>query len=137
MTPVEAEAQLRTGRRQSLWAPVFFLITALRRVGYAQLIFLFVILSNRGSVVLFGIAPAVAAIAVAAAVLAWWRFTFTLTDDSRVVESGVLNRQRTVVPLAKVQSVAKLTASSGSTTAFQSRNMKARKAAVPSPTPRY
>lgn len=106
MTPVEAEAQLRTGRRQSLWAPVFFLITALRRVGYAQLIFLFVILSNRGSVVLFGIAPAVAAIAVAAAVLAWWRFTFTLTDDSLVVESGVLNRQRTVVPLAKVQSVA-------------------------------
>lgn len=107
MSPAEAEVALRAGRRQSLWAPVFMMLTAARRVGIAQFAILGALLvANRSSVVLLTIAPLVAVLAIAASVLAWWRFTYTLSDDSLTVDSGVLNRQRIVVPLAKIQSVA-------------------------------
>lgn len=37
--------------------------------------------------------------------LSWWRFTYELTDDAVVVQSGVLSRNRRTIPFDRVQDV--------------------------------
>jgi len=37
--------------------------------------------------------------------LSWWRFTYELTDDALVVQSGVLSRNRRTIPFDRVQDV--------------------------------
>lgn len=56
--------------------------------------------------------PAIAALAVAAAVVSlmirwihWRRFTYRLTPDALVIESGVLSRQRRTIPFDRVEDV--------------------------------
>lgn len=55
-------------------------------------------------VVMFALAAA--ALAAAAAVLGWWRFRYTLGEGEIVIESGVLQRNRRVIPFHRVQDVA-------------------------------
>ena len=45
-------------------------------------------------------------IGIAVAVLAWWRFRYTVRDREIVVESGILRRQRRVIPYDRVQDIA-------------------------------
>lgn len=52
-----------------------------------------------------GIALAVALVAIALRTLAWRRFTYALTDDALVIESGVLSRNRRTIPFDRVQDV--------------------------------
>jgi putative membrane protein len=52
------------------------------------------------------IAAAAALVGVVGAVLVWWRFRYTVFDDEIVIESGVLHRQRRVIPYDRVQDIA-------------------------------
>jgi putative membrane protein len=47
-----------------------------------------------------------AGIGVVAALLSWWRFRYTVGDSEIVIESGVLHRQRRVIPFERVQDIA-------------------------------
>jgi putative membrane protein len=47
-----------------------------------------------------------ALIGVAVALLAWWRFRYTVGAGEIVIESGILRRQRRVIPYDRVQDVA-------------------------------
>ena len=47
-----------------------------------------------------------ALIGVVVALLAWWRFRYTVGPGEIVIESGVLHRQRRVIPFDRVQDVA-------------------------------
>lgn len=53
------------------------------------------------------VATAVAATVATAAVkyVAWRRFTYTLTDDSVVIHSGLLSRNRRIIPFERIQDV--------------------------------
>jgi putative membrane protein len=46
-----------------------------------------------------------ALIGAAIALLGWWRFRYTVGEDEIVIESGILNRQRRVIPYDRVQDV--------------------------------
>ena len=46
-----------------------------------------------------------AAIGGAIALLGWWRFRYTVGEDEIVIESGILNRQRRVIPYDRIQDV--------------------------------
>ncbi len=52
------------------------------------------------------VAAAAAAIGAAFAFLGWWRFRYRLGDGEIVIESGILNRQRRVIPFDRVQDIA-------------------------------
>ena len=52
------------------------------------------------------IAAAAALVGVVGALLVWWRFRYTVFDDEIVIESGVLHRQRRVIPYDRVQDIA-------------------------------
>jgi putative membrane protein len=54
--------------------------------------------------ILFFVALA-ALIGAAIALLGWWRFRYTVGEDEIVIESGILNRQRRVIPYDRVQDV--------------------------------
>ena len=41
----------------------------------------------------------------AVAILGWWRFRYTVAEDEIVIESGILRRQRRVIPYDRVQDV--------------------------------
>lgn len=45
-------------------------------------------------------------LAAVAALLSWWRFTYRVGEREMVIESGVLSRQRRVIPFDRVQDVA-------------------------------
>ena len=45
-------------------------------------------------------------IGLAAALLAWWRFRYTVRPNEIVIESGVFHRQRRVIPYDRVQDIA-------------------------------
>ena len=47
-----------------------------------------------------------ALIGVAVALLAWWRFRYTVGPGEIVIESGIVRRQRRVIPYDRVQDVA-------------------------------
>jgi len=47
-----------------------------------------------------------AGIGVGLALLGWWRFSYTVGEDEIVIESGILRRQRRVIPYDRVQDVA-------------------------------
>ncbi len=53
------------------------------------------------------LAAAIVATAIAGAVkyVAWRRFTYTLTDDAVVIESGLLSRNRRIIPFERIQDV--------------------------------
>ncbi len=68
--------------------------------GYAAVI------ADRGlvEIALFGLAAA--GLAMVATVLGWWRFRYTVGEGEIVIESGVLQRNRRVIPFHRVQDVA-------------------------------
>ncbi|MGZ8361003.1 MAG: PH domain-containing protein [Allosphingosinicella sp.] len=43
---------------------------------------------------------------IVVALLVWWRFTYSVGEDEIVIESGVFQRQRRVIPFARVQDIA-------------------------------
>jgi putative membrane protein len=47
-----------------------------------------------------------AGIGVGLALLGWWRFRYTVGEDEIVIESGILRRQRRVIPYDRIQDVA-------------------------------
>jgi putative membrane protein len=55
---------------------------------------------------LLAIVLAAAGIGVGLALLGWWRFRYTVGEDEIVIESGILRRQRRVIPYGRVQDVA-------------------------------
>lgn len=57
-----------------------------------------------GRVLLF--AALAGTIGLAMALLAWWRFRYTVHAGEIVIESGVLHRQRRVIPFDRVQDIA-------------------------------
>jgi putative membrane protein len=57
-----------------------------------------------GRVLMFGALAGL--IGIGLAVLAWWRFRYTLGAGEIVIESGVLRRQRRVIPFDRVQDIA-------------------------------
>lgn len=50
-----------------------------------------------------GVAMGIGAVFV---VLAWWRFTFTVGDGEVVIEKGIVQRQRRVIPFDRIQDIA-------------------------------
>jgi putative membrane protein len=50
-----------------------------------------------------GVAMGIGALFV---VLAWWRFTFTVGDGEVVIEKGIVQRQRRVIPFDRIQDIA-------------------------------
>ena len=57
-----------------------------------------------GRILLFG--GLAALLGVGAALLVWWRFLYTVGEREIVIESGVLHRQRRVIPFDRVQDIA-------------------------------
>ena len=97
---------LSSRRRQSVWAPVFIAITALRRLGLGQLAIAAVLVATGrlpGPELL--VVPLIVAALAAWAVVAWYRYTFVVENDTLIVDSGVVSSRRVVVPLARIQSV--------------------------------
>ena len=45
-------------------------------------------------------------IGIVAALVGWWRFRYTVTDNEIVIESGLFHRQRRVIPFDRVQDIA-------------------------------
>ncbi|MCP3935276.1 MAG: PH domain-containing protein [Actinomycetia bacterium] len=92
--------------RQSLWAPVFIVIGALRRLGFAQLAIIAVVVGTGrlpGPEII--IIPIVIVLLAGWSVLSWHRFTFSLENENLVVERGVVSLERVLVPLQRIQSV--------------------------------
>lgn len=89
-----------------MWAPVFIAITALRRLGVAQLLIIGVfVFTGRLPGPEATVLPLLIMLFGGWAVLAWYRFTFELDGDRLVVERGVVSAQRLVIPLVRIQSV--------------------------------
>lgn len=55
---------------------------------------------------ILAVAAAAAAIGLAIALLVWWRFRYIVRPGELVIESGVLQRQRRVIPFSRVQDIA-------------------------------
>lgn len=51
------------------------------------------------------VAAAIAVFSLVGSTVRWWRFGWQITDDALVIEQGLLQRQRRVVPLERIQSV--------------------------------
>jgi putative membrane protein len=96
---------LATPTRQSKWAVAFMTITALRRIGIAQLIVMVVVLRGLPLVALAVLIPFVALALLAIGIAGWWRFTFMVADGELRVTKGILSDDRLTVPLDRVQSV--------------------------------
>lgn len=90
----------------SPFGPLFLAWAVVRQLGVVNL-GIFTALISSGNVQLLGIGASLAVLAVGA--VQWWRFTYQLEsvddDDQLVTSSGVLSRNRTSVPLDRVQSV--------------------------------
>lgn len=92
-------------RRQSRWAVAFLALTALRRIGIAQLVVMVIFLRGLPFVALAVLVPFAALILLAIGIAGWWRFTFMVTDGELRVTKGVLSEDKLSVPLDRVQSV--------------------------------
>ena len=100
-----APIDLSQPQRQSRLAVVFLALRTLRRVGLAQLVIAFVFLSRLPSAALLVVAPLIGLVVLGFGVVAWWRFTFCITDGELRVTRGVFSEDRLNVPLERVQSV--------------------------------
>ena len=96
---------LATPRRQSRWAIAFLVVTALRRIGIAQVIVAVIFLRGLPLLALAVLVPFAAIVLLAVGVAGWWRFTFMVTDGELRVTKGVLSEDKLSVPLDRVQSV--------------------------------
>ena len=96
---------LATPQRQSRWAVVFLAITALRRVGLAQLVVMVIFLGRLPVAALVVLLPFAALVLLAVGIAGWWRFTFMVADGELRVTKGILSDDRLTVPLDRVQSV--------------------------------
>ncbi|MEO0494142.1 MAG: PH domain-containing protein [Actinomycetota bacterium] len=74
-------------------------------MGLAQLVIAFVFLSRLPTTTLFVVAPLIGLVVLAFGAVAWWRFTFCVTDGELRVTRGVFSEDRLNVPLERVQSV--------------------------------
>lgn len=101
-SPAVDLAQLQ---RQSPLAVVFLAVRTLRNVGIAQLVIAFVFVSRLPSAAVLVVAPLVGVTVLGFSVVAWWRFTFRVTDGELRVTRGVFSEDRLNVPLERVQSV--------------------------------
>lgn len=98
---------LTTPQRQSPLAIVFLGIRIVLSLGLAQLIILFLLVSQAPlDGALIGL-PFLAILGLGAlSALAWWRYTFMLVDGELVVTRGVFRLDRLTVPVDRIQSVA-------------------------------
>ncbi|MEM9467943.1 MAG: PH domain-containing protein [Actinomycetota bacterium] len=97
--------RLSAPQRQSRWAVGFLALTALRRIGIAQLLVMVVFLRGLPFVALAVLVPFAGLVLLAIGVLGWWRFTFMVADGELRVTKGILSDDRLTVPLDRVQSV--------------------------------
>ena len=68
--------------------------------GYAALI------QREGFARILLFAGLAAAVGVVVALLSWWRFRYTVGAGEIIIESGILHRQRRVIPFERVQDIA-------------------------------
>lgn len=62
--------------------------------------------SERGLARFLFFAAAAAGIAAVFVLLAWWRFTYRVGDGEIVIEKGIFQRQRRVIPFNRIQDIA-------------------------------
>lgn len=94
-------------QRQSPLAMVFLALKTLRSLGIAQLVVAILFLAQaplNGPLVVLPIGLILALAGFSA--LAWWRYTFMLTDGELVVTKGVVRSDRLTVPVDRIQSMA-------------------------------
>ncbi len=98
---------LTVPQRQSPLAAIFIVIKGVRAIGIVQIVVgIGFVFSQSGSITLIAIgALVVGLVLLVIALLTWWRYTFSVDGGELRVESGVLSRNRLVVPLDRVQSV--------------------------------
>ena len=93
-------------RRVSPFGPLFLAWAVIRRLGVVNL-GIFTALVSTGNVDVFGFAASLVIVGIGA--VQWWRFTYGLETteegDQLVTLSGVFTRNRTSVPLDRVQAV--------------------------------
>ncbi len=107
MDPITADREaLREPRRVSPFGPVFLAWAVIRQVGFLNIGIFTAVVGSR-NFQLVGLVASLALMVVGVA--QWWRFTYGLETsddgDQLVTLSGVFSRNRTSVPLDRIQAV--------------------------------
>ena len=105
--PIAADrAALRESRRVSPFGPVFLAWAVIRQVGFLNIGIFTAVVGSR-NFQLVGLAASLGLMIIGVA--QWWRFTYELEaseeGDQLVTVSGVFSRNRTSVPLDRIQAV--------------------------------
>lgn len=89
--------------RQAPLAPIVFVLQAVRQASLFNLAAIGLVASRFRD--FWWVAPIVVIVLAAMAVTYWWRYTFRVEGDDLIVERGLISRERTTIPLSRVQSV--------------------------------
>jgi putative membrane protein len=100
-------ADLSIAQRQSPLAMMFLGLRAIRSIGITQLLILVLFVFRGPFAGALAILPALAILVFSGlSALAWWRYTFQLTDGEFIVVKGVIRMNRLTVPIERIQSIA-------------------------------